>query len=155
MKLNWRIAGLLPSLLAIVALSDGCAGSNLTSRTAANGGKIFAIASDSAPFYRYGPQQANGPDKKLPKDTLLTLIRGTFGYCKVRLTTGEEGFVASEDIHAASPALIAAATAPPTASSAAARFRSDPSDPRFAPPPRAPLPEFEPTPIPVPPNFSN
>ena len=58
---------------------------------------------------RYGPQQGNGADQELPKDTLVTLIRPSFGYCKVQLLQGSlEGYVASEDIRPAPPTLLAA-----------------------------------------------
>ena len=43
----------------------------------------------------------------------MTLIRPSFGYCKVQLVkTSKEGYVASEDIKPASPTLIAALNAP-------------------------------------------
>jgi hypothetical protein len=67
----------------------------------------------------------------------------------VKLASGEQGYVASQDIEVAPPALVASATAPAATSSAAKRVRFDPSDPRFAPPPAEPLPEIEPTPIPT------
>ncbi len=76
-------------------------------------GKLFAVAADETSFYRYGPQQGNGPDESLPKDTLMTLIRPSFGYCKVQLLTGsKEGYVASEDIQPATSTLLAALNAP-------------------------------------------
>jgi hypothetical protein len=119
--------------------------------TAAGGGKFFAVTAESTAFYLYGPQQANGADKQLEKGTLVSLIRPSFGYCKIKLTTGEGGYVSNEDIKLASPALVAAATAP-AHSSSSSRFRLDSPDPRLVPPPE-PLPEFfpEPTPIPEPP----
>jgi hypothetical protein len=63
----------------------------------------------------------------------------------VKLPDGQQGFVASEDIGVASPALIAAATAP--ARPRNARFRFDYTDPRLVVP-SEPLPWLEPTPIP-------
>ena len=153
MKLNWTIIGLFSASVAPWVLYEGCANSNPAAPTAANGGNFFAITADSAPFYRYGPQQNYGPDKKLPKDTPVTLIRSSFEYCKVKLASGEQGFVASQDIQAARPALVAAATAPAATSSVAGRLRFEPSDPRFAPPPPEPLPDIEPTPISTPSNF--
>jgi hypothetical protein len=152
MKLDWRIIGLLSASVAPLVLYEGCANLNPAAPTAADGGKFFAITANSAPFYQYGPQQAYGPDKKLPKDALVTLIRPSFGYCKVKLASGEQGYVASQNIGVAPRASVAAATAPAATSSAARHFRFDPSDPRFAPPPAEPLPDIEPTPIPTPSN---
>ena len=107
---------------------------------AAKGGKVYAVVNDQAAFYRYGPQQGNGPDSQLSKDTLVKLIRPSFGYSKVQLLKGDQqGYVASEDIKVASPALIAAATAtpPPVASSGPSprgeRFELNSNDPRLAP----------------------
>jgi hypothetical protein len=123
----------------------GCSKVSPNPRTAASGDKFYAVTAESANFYHYGPQQGNGPDKKLEKGTLMNLIRPSFGYCKVKLMSGEQGFVANEDIGVASAALVTAATVPP--SRGASRFHLDSSDPRLVMPPEA-LPEFEPTPIP-------
>jgi uncharacterized protein YgiM (DUF1202 family) len=132
----------------VVALSlalAACSKSNTSSKAAASGGKFYTVKAESTSFFRYGPQQGSGPDQTLDKGTLMTLIRPSLGYCKVKLTTGQQGFVAGEDIGVAPAAL--AANAP--ASRGATRFRFDSPDPRLAMPP-APLPEFEPTPIPEP-----
>jgi hypothetical protein len=106
------------------------------------------VSAKETPFYRYGPLQGNGPDQKLAEDTLVTVVRPSFGYSKVCLLNGDQGYLASEDIHLASPALVAAAFAPPP-SSGAASFRLDSNDPRLiAPPPPLPADLPEPTPIP-------
>ena len=140
---------LLNASIAAAVVLAGCAESNPNQATAANGGRFYAVITDSAPFYRYGPQQGNGPDMKLQKDRLMTLIRPSFGYCKVKLATGEQGYVASDDIGPAPPALVAAATAPPPHPSRAARFPFDSSDPRLIEPQES-LPEFNPEPTPIP-----
>ena len=144
MRVRTEIIALL--FACIVVLS--CSQVDLNPRTAAGGSRFYAVTAESAAFYRYGPQQGNGPDKKLDKGVLMNLIRPSFGYCKVKLKSGEQGYIASEDIAVASSALIAAANAPPQ-SRRAARFDLDSSDPRLVMPPE-PLPEisFEPTPIP-------
>jgi hypothetical protein len=130
-------------------LITACA--NPATSGALNGGRYYAVSAEQAAFYHYGPQQGNGPDQKLPRDTLLTIIQASFGYCKVQLITGEKGYVASEDIHPASAELVAAATAPSsiTATSRISKFRLNPNDPRFMTPPEPlPLDLPEPTPIP-------
>lgn len=148
MKFKVGIAPLLSLLVAVIILCCGCSKSKAARSAATSGGKYFAVA-NATPFYFLGPQQPNGPDKTLPRDTLVTFIRSSFGYSKVRLATGEEGFVARNDIGPAPPALIAAVNTPPESSGA--HVRPDPLDPRFLPPPES-LPEFEPTPIPSPPD---
>jgi len=115
-----------------------------------NSGKLFAVSSDTTSFYRYGPQQGNGPDESLLKDTLMTLIRPSFGYCKVQLVSNaKEGYVASEDIKPAPPTLVAALTAPPQARvSAREHFNVQSSEP---PPPEAlPDPDLPPATEPPP-----
>ena len=93
------------SLIAILCLS-GCALTRRNILNASDGEKLYAVVKDKAHFYKFGPQQGGGPDMELPRDTLLTLIRPSFGYSKVHLTNGQEGYVASEDIKIAPPALM-------------------------------------------------
>ena len=60
--------------------------------TSAEGGKMYAVGVEKAAFYRYGPQQGNGPDEQLPTDTLVRLIRNSFGYSKVVIAeSGQAG----------------------------------------------------------------
>ena len=132
-------------VMAAIVMLAGCTKTNPAVGSAAATGKSFAIAVESAAFYFYGPQQGSGPDKNLENGTIITLIRPSFGYCKVKLASGEVGFVASDDIGPASAAI--------TTTSAPARnehFRFDPSDRHPGGPPDS-SPEFEPTPIPAPP----
>jgi len=149
MELKRKISLLRNASIAVAVVLAGCAESNPNQARAASGEKFYAVVTDSAPFYRYGPQQGNGPDMKLQKDRLMTLIRASFGYCKVKLTSGEQGFVANDDIRPASLALVAAATAPPTYPSRAAAFPFDSSDPRLVEPEES-LPQFDPEPTPIP-----
>lgn len=108
---------------------------------------MFAVVTDTTSFYRYGPQQSNGPDQALPKDTLMTLIRPSFGYSKVQLANGgSEGYVASEDIKPAPPTLLASLNPPapePSSSSAAENFDMHSSEP--PPLESLPAPDLPPT----------
>lgn len=137
-------------LLTVVAVF-GCARKNSDKPTAASGGKYYSVTADKTAFYKYGPQQGNGPDQQLNHDTLVTIIRPSFGYCKVRLLDGQQGYVANEDIRIASAQLVAAVTAPTPAPVAATsvQMRVDPNDPRFQPP-AEPLPESFPEPSAIP-----
>lgn len=135
------------AVVAVLSLAAGC----VEPVTPGANGKYYAVGTKGTAFYHYGPQQANGPDKKLKRDTLLTLVNSSFGYCKIRLLDGEEGYVATEDIYLASPELVAATTGPPpmNATSRVQRFRLNSNDPRLIAPPEAlPLDLPEPTPIP-------
>ncbi len=134
----------LAAFTAAALFIFGCAKSNPNRPSAANSGKFYAVVADTTAFYHYGPQQANGPDKKLPRDALMTLIHPSFGYAKVRLAAGsEEGFVASDDIRPAPATLVAAVTATPTPIP-----HIDYPEPKL--PTSEPAPNFEPTPIPGP-----
>ena len=143
--------------LATVCLCGGvwASGCSLTQKNivaGSSGEKFYAVATEKAPFYKFGPQQGNGPDMELPRNTLMTLIRPSFGYCKVHLTSGQEGFVAGEDIKVAPEALVAAVTGPPPGSEPAAhgeRFNLNSTDPRLVVPPED-LPENNPEPTPLP-----
>jgi hypothetical protein len=107
-------------------------------------GKVFAVTADSAAFFRHGPQPGRDPDQTLPRDTLVKVIRPSFGYSKVELvSSGQQGYVLSEEIKPASPHLIAATSAPaensvaavPSATPAGEEFNLNSSDPRLVPPP--------------------
>lgn len=114
--------------------------------------QVFAVTADSASFYRYGPQQGNGPDQFLPKDTLMTVIRPSFGYCKVQLLDGPEGYVASDDIRPAPPTLLAALN-PPEPDRAEENFdvsSAEPPPPEDLPSPDLPATAVEPLPEPTP-----
>ena len=114
---------------------------------------MFAVTAPETSFFRYGPQQGNGPDETLPKDTLVTLIRPSFGYCKVQLAKGgAEGYVASEDISPAPPTLLAALNPPPPSQdSESENFdmqSSEPPPPETLPDPDLPPAAVEPSPEP-------
>jgi len=105
-------------------------------------GKLFAVSAESTGFFKHGPRQGSEPDKRLSKDTLVKLIRPSFGFCKVQLVaSGEQGYVASDEIRLASSNLIAStatartdSTATPP-SPAVEQFNLNSHDPRLIPPP--------------------
>src|SRR5436305_1197962 len=148
MKVSSCVLGGILTLLAVCGTS--CSTSDLGAPTAANTGKYYAVSVKAAEFFRYGPQQGNGPDQKLPQDTLVMLIRPSFGYSKVQLMNGEQGYVASQDIRAAPPEVVSAAMTPPIRSSSNETGRSSKFrlDARLLPP--EPLPEDAPEPTPIP-----
>ena len=107
---------------------------------------MFVVSAAKTPFYRFGPQQGSGPDRDLPRDTTLTVIRKSMGYSKVRLPDGQEGFVPSEDLSRAPEKLIAHAD-----TSAGPDWSDLPPPPQVQlPVADPPSPELEPTPLPQP-----
>lgn len=140
-----------PLLVSLLAFTGGCGTVQKISTIAGNNGEWFSVVAEKAPFYHYGPQQGNGPDQQLPKDSIMRVIRPSFGYVKVKLQTGESGYVASEDIRPASAQLVAEKTAPPPTppplianQSTEEQFQMNSNDPRLVAPPE-PLPEPFPT----------
>jgi hypothetical protein len=104
------------------------------------------LTADKTSFYKYGPQQSQGPDRQLPKDTRVTVVRHAFGYSKVRLPDGQQGFVANDQLSRAPEKLIAQADA----SDDSADGSSLPPTPSVKLPASDSSPEYEPTPIPAP-----
>ncbi len=146
--MNRRYLLFLPWLAA--ALVGGCATSQRPNLLSGTIGDWYSVTADQTAFYHYGPQQGNGPDKQLEKKSLMKVIRPSFGYVKVQLVTGEDGYVASEDIRPASAALVAEQlapppTPPPVLAQRSEEFRFNSDDPRLIAPPE-PLPEPSATP---------
>ena len=140
---------LLPWLVILAALSAGCASSKKIGGTG-NSEPWYSVSATQTPFYHYGPQQGNGPDLQLPRDSIMKVIRPSFGYVKVQLQNGENGYVATEDIAPASPTLVAERLAPPPPpppifAGQGEEFQLDSNDPRLIAPPE-PLPEPSPSP---------
>ena len=139
-----RRAALAAVLCAIIGA--GCTSTNKTSQSTRRDGKFFVVTSEAAPFFRHGPQPGRDPDLKLTRDTLVKLIRPSFGFSKVQLVaSGEKGYIASEDIKPAPSTLIAAATSNRPAGE---QFNLNSSDPRLVPPPEN-LPDSD-APLPAP-----
>jgi hypothetical protein len=132
--------GFLPALLA------GCRTSNKPAQSTTKATRLFAITVDSAAFFRRGPQPGREPDLKLPKDTVVKLIRPSFGYSKIQVvSSGVQGYVASEEIRPASSTLLATAAIPQTSSPALDQFNLNSTDPRLVPPPeQLPDPDLPP-----------
>ncbi|MGI8956288.1 MAG: hypothetical protein ACR2II_05155 [Chthoniobacterales bacterium] len=143
---------LLP-LAAASLLAAGCASSGKPKVFSGGTDTWFAVATHQTPFYKYGPQQGSGPDMQLAHDSIMKVIRPSFGYVKVELQDGESGYVASEDIRPAEPTLVAAKLAPPEVTTPnlashteqGEQFGLNSDDPRLVAPPE-PLPEAAPTP---------
>jgi hypothetical protein len=136
-------AGLALALLC--GFSSACSTSKSSTARVNDNGKVFAVTAEKTAFFRFGPQQGNGPDESLPKDTLMTLIRPSFGYCKVQLMpSAKEGYVASEDIRPAPPTLLAALN-PPAPTGASERENFDVHSTEPPPPETLPDPDLPPT----------
>ena len=134
-------------LFAIAGFFSGCRSGVVSRLTQINTDKYYAVKKDNTAFFRYGPQQGNGPDMQLPRDTVVHLIRHSFGYSKVQLVpSGQQGYVASEDIGLAPPMLVAALTAPlPVAETTSPSVENFDLNSTVAPPDEAlPAPDLPP-----------
>jgi hypothetical protein len=149
-----RFATLVSCLLAMITL-PGCSVFHSTPTAGSKAGeKLYAVTTTSTAFYRYSPRQGQGPDKSIPRDTQMKLIRRSPGFCKVQLVDGEQGFVANDDIGLAPATLLASNDAPVKPAASSSEWRAEIPEPRSTVP-EPPLPEFEPTPIAVPPGPVN
>jgi hypothetical protein len=153
MKRTARRAGAVSLLIAVVLLSCSCKTNSgyITEPSAvtASADHFYSVASKSTGFFHYSPSQEVGPDKYLPRDTVVKVTRPSFVYSRVKLMNDQEGYVASKDLRVAPPELVAKATA---AAEAAARKSAPAVPPEQATPtvqiPTATSTGVEPTPLP-------
>lgn len=150
----------LPGAALLALLFSACSSTDkpavTTTSKAKSERKLFVVSADSAAFFKRGPQSGREPDKKLPRETVLKLIRPSFGYSKVEIAeTGEQGYVSSEEIQPASSALLASVSAPktdplvtPSTDNGVEQFNLNSNDPRLIPPPEALPPSELPAPAP-------
>jgi len=157
-----KLFRLLPAIALLGFIFPGCSATikttATTTSTAKRDAKLFVVSVESTAFFRHGPQAGRDPDSKLSKETVLKLIRPSFGYSKVEIAaTREQGYVSSEDIRPASSNLIASASAPkvdplatPSTTPTVEQFNLNSDDPRLVPPPEALPPAELPAPAPSP-----
>ncbi len=79
------------------------------------GQTYFVVRADFTPIYRSGPQQPTGPDQSLLKGTVVSMLKRSFGYSRVQLENGLNGYVATDDLELAKPDQIAPPAPPPQA----------------------------------------
>jgi hypothetical protein len=134
------------ALAFLPALLTGCRSADKPAQSTTKATRLFATTVDSAAFFRHGPRQGLEPDLKLPRDTVVKLIRPSFGFSKIQIvSSGVQGYVASEEIRPASPTLLAAASSPQPSSPALEQFNLNSTDPRLVPPPeQLPDPDLPP-----------
>jgi hypothetical protein len=136
---------LLPITTLLAFVFAACSGTTKTAETTAptkREAKLFVVSAESTAFFRRGPRTGHDPDKTLSRETVLKMIRPSFGYSKVEIAeTGEQGYVSSEEIRPASSNLIAFAPpkvdplATPSTQPPAEQFNLNSNDPRLVPPP--------------------
>jgi hypothetical protein len=145
---------LLPALTLSALLFASCSATNktapATATSAKRDAKVFVVSVASVAFLHHGPRAGREPDKRLSKETVVTLIRPSFGYSKVEIAaTGEKGYVSSDEIRPASSNLVASVSAPkvdpmstPATPPPVEQFNLNSNDPRLVPPPED-LPSIE------------
>ena len=142
----------LACLAILVAFSSGCSSTG-THAVAKSDGKVYTVTALNADFFRVSPRQGNGPDRTLPQNTLVRLIRPSWGYSKVQvLDDNQQGYVATDDISAAPPNSVGTANkrvaaAVPVASPSPEQFDLNSTDPQLtAPPETLPAVDLPPAP---------
>jgi hypothetical protein len=128
--------------LPLLNFASGCAGVHFPAANNSSS-QLYAVTATSTAFYTHGPRQG-GPDQRLPKDTLLRLIRYSPSFAKVALLEGPTGYVLTDDIAPSQQPIPVNARQPALA--AAAQTAEVAEVPSRVPEP--PLPEFEPSPLP-------
>lgn len=111
-----------------------CAGPTFTPDQA----PAFIVQRQGAPFYRYGPQQAEPPEARLDKGERVLRLRAELGFSLVQLASGPAGYVANEDLAPAPPLPAPPLPAPPAVP--AEKFSPEP-EAVSAPPVEPPLPK--------------
>ncbi len=177
-RASGRVVALWALLLAAAVCNGGCLNKGATANNAgaapAAGAPVknadrYKVTADTTPFYHYGPQQLNGSDEDLKKDTRITMLNRGRGYSQIRLASNETGYVGTEDISPLSAQeiatedaqkLAAATAAAATASANAhAALNGNPGGPAYTIPPEAgnseslPMRDANPTPTPPPPSM--
>jgi hypothetical protein len=153
---------ILPALSLVALVLSACSNRTTTAQTsttkssAKREAKLYVVSAESAAFFKHGPQAGRDPDKTLSRETVVKLIRPSFGFSKVEIAeTGEQGYISSEEIRPASSNLIASVSAPkpppltePSTTPAPEQFNLNSDDPRLVPPPEALPPAELPAPSP-------
>lgn len=151
---------ILPVAALLALILSGCSSASKPAVTTTSPAKkerqIYVVSTDAAAFFKKGPQSGRDPDKTLPRETVVKLIRPSFGYAKIEIAaTGEQGYVSSEEIRPATSALIASAATPkpdplatPSTEPPVEQFNLNSTDPRLVPPPEALPPAELPAPAP-------
>jgi len=144
------LAVMLCAPLALV-LQAGCGSSNTasTQQSGTTGEAHYMVTADSTSFYKFGPAQAEGPDLRLKKGEVVTMIDRHYGYSKVLDPDGDAGYVPTEDISPASnvPTALAQTSSKKShgASSGPVDYDEQPNDsalPTKQPPSDQPVPSF-------------
>lgn len=81
-------------------LMSGCGASNPAGSPQAGtvGPVHYIVTADTTSFYKLGPAQPGGPDLRLKKDQIVTLVEKRYGYSRIIDQDGDAGYVPTEDI---------------------------------------------------------
>ena len=92
-------AALCASLVSMLMSGCGTTAPSAGSPQAGSVGQArYIVTADSTSFYKIGPAQANGPDLRLKKDEIVTMVERHYGYSRVTDADGDTGYVPTEDI---------------------------------------------------------
>jgi hypothetical protein len=69
-----------------------------TAAAAATGQDYLVANKDRVPLYIFGPQQLGVPNQTLNKDDLVRVIKTQLGFTLVETSSGQVGWVATEDL---------------------------------------------------------
>lgn len=157
---SWGVGALV---LGLAWMGSGCGARDQAPQTAAvtgpaaNGAPAvdrYKVVADQTPFFRYGPQQAGGPDLSLKKGDEVRMVQRAYGYSRVTTAAGMVGYVGTEDITQLTAEDLAAENAADAQAQAAGQKRSSAIVGEYTLPPGATsldqLPVADPAPTPKP-----
>ena len=135
-----RVLAVMLCAPAGVLFAAACSNSKPASPPQAAGvGTVrYVVTTETAPFYKYGPAQPSGPDLRLKKDELVTMVARHYGYSRVTDPDGDTGYVPTDDI------VPAPSQAPVLASSSKKSQKTRAVPPDFEQPNDAALPSKQP-----------
>ena len=90
-----------PELLILSALTLMTACSSIEYNSTNSPKMVVSV--EHTPFYHNGPAQGNGPDFSLMKGDDVEVLRKELGYSFVRISDGQNGYVANEALAPAPP----------------------------------------------------
>ena len=129
---SWPFLPMGVAFCVLALLAPGCQPAQNAVTSANNSAALpgngsvdtYRVRATATSFYHISPLQASGPDEQLKKDTEVTMVKSSRAYSRVKTSSGETGYVATEDIGPLTSGEIASANLSANNSSIQAQLES-------------------------------